>query len=180
MYLFRAWMFRAWMWAGGLFRPTDRSSTYAAAMIEVWHTRPVFVEINGALAMSNYGYKTQFVVNQGCVIRALLPDGPPQEIGSYGTPITQADVASITVTITSDGDPVSGYDDLSLDPADVMLDTLQGVSDPRFDGANFVWTVPASAFPTANVMATILVTITSTDGSINWPIGISGPVREAT
>lgn len=200
MYLFNAWMFRAFMFAARMFRTASTDverHDILPTMVQVWHPEPaymeakvalvaavevnhqvpVFVEVNGVLSMGNL-YRTEFIVDSGCIIRALLPNGPTQEIGSYGTPLTLADVGSVSITVTADGTPVSGYNGLAIDPEDVILDTLQGVGDPRFDGANFVYTVPAAAFPTANVMAAILIEVVSTDETIRWPIEVAGRVRE--
>lgn len=165
------------MFQGG--QSTSQQVSIPVAWCEVWHNRPVFVELDGVFAMEPEVVRKGFVAGRGAVIRAYLPDGPPTAVGEYGDPITQADVGSISITVTSGGTAVSGYDGLALAIGDVILDTLQGVGDPRVSGANFVYTLPGDAFPTAGEMATVVVTVVSADETKTWKIEASGRVRAA-
>jgi len=166
------------VWHGG--PAWSEVSLDAEQFAEVTDRAPVFVEINGVFIMlAPKVIETEFVVGRGCTIRALLTDGPPQSVGSVGEPITSDDVDEVLLTVTSDGDVVSGYDELSLTVADVILDELQGVGDPRVDGANLVVDIPAAAFPDPDVMATVVIAVASVDGSKSWLVEARGRVRAA-
>lgn len=151
--------------------------------VQVWHRRPIIVNVNGVTTMvanPPRPVRTTFTKDVGCRVIALLLDPElPLAAGEMGTPITQADIGTITVTVTADGDAVAGYDGLSLDAADVVLDEVQDIGDPRVDGVNFEWNMPGDAFPTADVLASVVITVTHADGIKTWLIELTGPVREA-
>lgn len=201
MWLFKSRLFKAWNFAARMFQGAPSSSPTLIPVVwaEVWQEKPewcdivhtgeefaellpcspVYIEINGVSAMLQRVIRTEFVEGQGCILRAYLPDGPATAPGEYGDPITQADVGSVSITVTSGGTAVSGYDGLSLAVGDVILDTLQGVGDPRIDGVNFAYNIPGDAFPDAGEMATVVVTVVSDDETKTWLIEASGRVRAA-
>lgn len=147
---------------------------------EVWHRGPVFVEIGGVLHMPYRKLiNTEFVVGRGDVVRAYLPIDPPTSVGSYGEPLTQADVDEVLLTVTSDGEPVAGYNEQTQFVQNVILDELQGVGDPRVTGANLVVDIPGDAFPDADTMATVVIVVNGTDSAKSWVVEARGRVRAA-
>ncbi len=98
--------------------------------------------------------------------------------GMDGALITQSVVSSITCSVT---DGTSGTQVAvitpSVDVSTAVYDTIQTGSpwDTEEDatGFNFKYIMPATAYPTAGHLYTVLFTFTATDGSV---FGMSGKI----
>lgn len=71
-------------------------------------------------------------------------------LGNAGTAITQADIDSITCKVYDLADTASAVDEPTVTVSNAVFDALQ-TSDPRWTeddtGYNFLFVVPATAFP---------------------------------
>lgn len=111
-------------------------------------------------------------------LRARLSN-PGTSATAEGTPYTAADVQAITCTVFAGANPVPEWHGVSVDPASVMLASLQPWSlDGRPDdpGYNFSHAIGPEAFPTGNVAAKVLYVVDLVDGTRQW-FEFIGPVR---
>jgi len=90
-----------------------------------------------------------------------LATSPDEE----GTPLVQADLTEIKYWAYSGDEVVSGHDEVTLDVSDVIFDTLQGWAKDSV-GYNFRHNVAATAFPSGNVIGSIIYKFTNTDGDV--------------
>lgn len=103
------------------------------------------------------------------IVMARIEDRPLAP-NTRGTPLVQADIASIVYSvydITTDGaeSVVAGHNAQSLSAASVIFDSLQGW---HVDGVghNFRTTIAATAFPTGGNKYRIEVKVTHVDGRV--------------
>lgn len=107
---------------------------------------------------------------------ALTATGNTSPVSSEGDLIRQADVSSITCQVYGPtGSLINTYTPTA---ASNVYDTIQTAEEWEnlTDGGNFLYTIPASAFPTAGVVNRAVVTITMTDGSLAtglWNIDVT-------
>ena len=101
-------------------------------------------------------------------------DYPPASPGAAGTPLVEADIASISYSVFVDDEVVEGYEDVTLEVGDVIYDSLQGWEEDG-TGYNFRHVVDAAAVTAGNI--SIVYTITLADGQVVVP-EFAGPCRE--
>lgn len=91
-----------------------------------------------------------------------------QELSPPFDVLTEADVDEITWHSVDKAAPTTIVEDGTLDPADVMFDTLQTTDDNpdwKFsDGYNFGAEIPGSAFPLGNKTYVLVITVTPAVG----------------
>jgi len=120
-------------------------------------------------------YRSTFTEDSNSLNLARLT-GLPSAPDTEGTPLVQADFASITYWAYSNDVVVDGHDGVSLDPADVIFDTLQGWEADE-TGYNFRHNVAATAFPTGGTIGHVIYKFVNTDGDV-MHLDYTGRVKE--
>lgn len=116
------------------------------------------------------------------VLMACVRQRPTGGPDSLGTPLLQADIASLLLyayDMETDADtPIVGFDGVSLSPATYWFDTLQGWDVDEL-GHNFRYTLGTGAAANGNHTTRVMIKITLSAalGSVIGWIKYSLPVR---
>jgi len=105
-------------------------------------------------------------------------------LNSAGNNAQQSDVSSIAYSTSLESAPDTEVASGSLTVANVIFDSLQEASGPRWKrdntGYNFLWEAPASIFPTGGTTVIVVITFTPASGEVFkevWHVKVKDPTR---